>query len=88
MASVCPRNKYVVVEESDEACCCNCDGNHVPKILECPVRMKDVTVARIRPIQQVSYVQAVKIAEGVSREKVVDVPQSAVKPCRRRIPTH
>lgn len=50
--------------------------------------MKDVTVARIRPIQQVSYVQAVKIAEGVSREKVVDVPQSAVKPCRRRIPTH
>jgi hypothetical protein len=29
--------------------------------------MKDVTVARIRPIQQVSYVEAVKIAEGVRR---------------------
>ena len=50
---------------SDEACC-NC-GNPIPKFPECPVRMKEVTVARIRPIQQVSYVEAVKIAEGVRR---------------------
>jgi hypothetical protein len=32
--------------------------------------MKDVVVARmIRPIQQVSYVEAVKIAEGVERRR-------------------
>ena len=34
---------------------------------ECHVRM-EVAVARIRAIQQVSYVKAVKIAEGVSRD--------------------
>jgi hypothetical protein len=67
------------INMSDEACC-NCDGNHVPKFPECPGQM-DVTVARIRPNLQVSFVEAVKIAEGVSREEmVVDVPQSAVKP--------
>ena len=79
VASVCRRNTYVVVEESDEECRCNCDGNHVPKLPECSVWMKKVAVARIRAIQQVFYVETVRIAEGVSREEmVVDVPQSAV----------
>uniref|UniRef100_A0A8C7DB00 CCHC-type domain-containing protein n=1 Tax=Oncorhynchus kisutch TaxID=8019 RepID=A0A8C7DB00_ONCKI len=37
---------------------------------KCPVQMKDVTVARmIRPIQQVSYVEAVKIAKGGERRR-------------------
>lgn len=54
MASVCLRNKYVVVEESDEACC-YFDGNHVPG--SALLRMKEVAVARIGAIQQVSYVE-------------------------------
>ena len=79
MTSVCRRNKYVVVEESDEAHCCNCDGNHVPKFLECPVRMKEVAVARIRAIQEVSHVEAVKLAERERGDKMaVDAPQPAV----------
>lgn len=58
----------MVVEESDEAGCCNCDRT---------------------TWERDSHVEAVKIAEGVSREEMVlDVPQSAVKPCRRMIPTH
>jgi hypothetical protein len=87
-SSFCRRNKYVIVEESDEACCCNCDGNQVPEFPECPVRMREVAVARIKTIQQVSYVEAVKIAEGGSRdEMVVDVPQSIVNAMQEKITT-
>jgi hypothetical protein len=55
---------------------------------ECPVKTKEVAVARIRAIQQDSYVQAVKIAEGVSsREEMVgDVPQSAVNAMQEKDP--
>ena len=82
-------NKYVVVEESDEACCCNCDGNHIPEFPECPVRMKEVAVPWIRAIQHVSYKEAVKIPEGVSREDiVVDVPQSAMNAMQERDPDY
>ena len=43
------------------------------------MRMMEVAVARIRAIQPVSYEEAVKIAEGLSREEMeVDVPQYAV----------
>ena len=53
---------------------------------ECPVRM-DVTVARIRAIQQVSCVEPVKIAVGVNREEmVVDIPQSAVNDMQEKDP--
>jgi metal-sulfur cluster biosynthetic enzyme len=50
--------------------------NHVTVIVmgitfpECPVRMKEVAEARVRAIQQISYVVAVKIAEGVSRDEM------------------
>ena len=51
---------------------------------ECLAWMKEVAAARIRAIQQVFYVEEVKIAEGVSREEmVVDVPQSLQPKCYR-----
>ena len=87
VARVFRMNKHVVVEESDETRCCNCDGNHKSKFPDFPVRMKEVAVVRIRAIQQVCYVEAVKIAEGVSREEmVVDVPQSAVNAKQEKDP--
>ena len=48
---------------------------------------KDEGGRRIRAIQQISYVEAVKIAEGVKRyEMVVDVPQTAVNAMQEKDP--
>lgn len=63
MSSICRRN--ISVEESEDARCCSCDGNHVPEFTECPVRLKEVKVARIRAV---AYAEAVEIVEGESRD--------------------
>ena len=39
---------------------CNCGGDHISEFPECPVRVKEVEVSRIRAVQQISYVEAVK----------------------------
>jgi hypothetical protein len=49
--------------------------------------MKEVAVARIRAIQQISYVEAVKIAGGVSVDEMeVNVPQSTVNAMQEKDP--
>jgi hypothetical protein len=40
--------------------CCNCGGDYISEFPECPVRVKEVEVSRIRAVQQISYVEAVK----------------------------
>lgn len=40
--------------------CCNCVGDHISEFPECPVRVKEVEVSRIRAVQQILYVEAVK----------------------------
>lgn len=70
MSSICRRN--ISVEESEDARCCSCDGNHVPEFTECPVRLKEVKVARIRAAEQVSYTEAVKIVKRVDDAMAVD----------------
>ena len=32
-SSVCKQN--IIVEESKDALCCNCDGDHIPEFSEC-----------------------------------------------------
>lgn len=56
MSSVCRKN---VAEESEDVRCCNCAGNHVPNSPE-------FEVARVRAVQQVSYMEAREIVEGAS----------------------
>jgi hypothetical protein len=44
--------------ESEDIRCCNCAGNHIPNSPECLVRVKEFKVARVRAVQQVSYMEA------------------------------
>jgi hypothetical protein len=57
--------KYPGTGEFEGVRCCNCDGNHVPNSPECPVRVKEYEVARVRAIQQASFTEAREIV-GVS----------------------
>lgn len=59
--------------------------NHVP---EFPVRVKKVEVARNRAVHQVSYAEAVQIAELKStnyEEMAMDAPRTAIMPMKRRL---
>lgn len=60
---VCGMEEYHM---PDEVKCCNCGGEHAPKILKCPVRVKKTAVARARCVQRVSYLEEVRRVEGTS----------------------
>lgn len=50
MSSVCKEcdlSNYFAAEDDDMECC-NCGGNHVHELPECPVRVKEAEIARIR----------------------------------------
>lgn len=63
---ICGENHYegeCVAEENGEgAKCCNCSGDHEVKSLECPIRVKEIEIAKIRAVQRVSYVW--KLSKG------------------------
>lgn len=65
VSSVCQQNQDVV-EESDNVQCSNCGGNRIAEFLECPARVKEFEVARIRDVQQLSYRDVREIVEGAS----------------------
>ena len=43
---------------------CNCGGNHEAPAFECPTRVKENEVAKVRAVQSISYAAAVKRVEG------------------------
>lgn len=45
VSSVCRREEYCMPDEVKR---CNCEGEHAPEFLECPVRVKENEVARVR----------------------------------------
>lgn len=48
-----------------------------PKFLECPVRLKEIEVARVRGVQLVPYLEALRRLEGTSGKqetKVLEPP--------------
>lgn len=59
----------------DEVKCCNCKGDHAPEFLECPVRVKANEVARVRSVQHVSYLEAVRRTSGMEETMEVEPPQ-------------
>lgn len=68
----------MIVEEFEDARCCKGDGNHVPEFPDCPVRVKEVKVGRIRAVE-VSYAEAGKIVEAASRDDETMVVDGAQK---------
>jgi hypothetical protein len=48
----------------DEVKCCNCRGEHASEFLECPFRVKETEVERVRGVQSVSYLEAERRVEG------------------------
>ena len=57
---MCRREGY---RTPDEVKCCNCGDEHSPTFLERPVKVKN-EVARVRSVQRVSYLEAVRRLEG------------------------
>lgn len=56
----------------------NCGGEHAPEFLGCPVRVKENEVARVRRVQSVSYLEAVRKLKGTSggeEQMVVEPPR-------------
>jgi hypothetical protein len=81
---VCRWREYIEERCVEERRCCNCGGDHDPKFLECPVRVKEIEVANVRAVNQISYV------EGIKRiEKTSDAPQRSCKskgtPCVKNV---
>jgi hypothetical protein len=62
----------------------NCGGDHDPEFLECPVRVKEIEVAKVRVVNQIAYAEESKRFEktsDASEEKVVDRPQPVINVC-------
>lgn len=58
----------------------NCGGNHVASCLECPMRVKENEVAKVRANQNISYAAAAERVEGANGPEgpmVVDSLQAA-----------
>ena len=75
VSCVCRREEYQMPYEGK---CCNCGGEHAPEFLECPVRVNENEVARVRSAQRVSYLEAVRRSEGTSGEEeamVIEPPR-------------
>ena len=51
----------------DNIVCVNCRGAHVAGDQKCPVREREVEVARVRVLQKVWYAEVVKKVEDDSR---------------------
>lgn len=79
--SVCRQTEY-----TEERCvikgwpCYNCGGDHDSEFVECPVRVKEVEVAKVKVVHQISNVEAIKRIERASEveEIVVDGAQPIV----------
>ena len=68
VSSVCRREEY------HEGKCCNCGGEHVPEFLGCLVRVSENEVARVRSVQRVTYLEAVRRLERKGETMVVEPP--------------
>ena len=58
VSSLCRRTEYVEEQCVEGVCrrrCCNCGEDHDPEFLECPVRVKEIEVAKVRAVNQISF---------------------------------
>ena len=58
VSSVCRQKELLL--KSMNVKCCNCGGDYISEFPECPVRVKEVEVSRIRAVQQIFNVETVK----------------------------
>ena len=84
VSSVCRGTEYIEERCVEGRRCCNSGGDHEPECPECPVRLKEIEVAKDRVANRISYVEAITIIEkasDVSEDMVVDTPQPVVNVC-------
>lgn len=79
MSNVCRWEKYDI-EVCVNGKCCNYGGDHTLDFLECPLRVKEVEMSRIRVAQRISYVEAVKRVEGARGNNLEDMEVDALQP--------
>ena len=73
---------HIMCFKSDEnVTCCNCGGNHEVMSLECPTRVKENEVSKVRAVQSISYaapVKRVEVLNGAPEESMM-VDRSSLK---------
>lgn len=64
--------------EDDGVECRNCGGKHAHEFPECPVRVKEAEITRIRAVHRVSYAEQARIVKQCwSVSVAVETPQSS-----------